>query len=118
MLFESALRAVGQRDSYIKWITLIMLGEKMIDKLLTARDVARLLNISLSNAYNLVKRGEMVSIRIGKSVRVTESDYIDYVNTHRSFKDCLQKNTKLTVQSGEFGKTDDCLLLMKGDHHE
>lgn len=52
--------------------------------LLQANDVARILNISRSLAYRILKRGEIPTIRIGTAVRVRESDLITYIQKHWS----------------------------------
>lgn len=52
--------------------------------LLQANDVARILNISRSLAYRILKQGEIPTIRIGTAVRVRESDLIAYIQKHWS----------------------------------
>jgi excisionase family DNA binding protein len=48
--------------------------------LLKVEDVAKRLNISPSLVYQMMQRGELPSVRIGrKSVRMLESDLIDYI---------------------------------------
>jgi len=41
-----------------------------LDVLLRCEDVARVLNISRSMAYQLIQRGEIPSVRLGRAVRV------------------------------------------------
>jgi excisionase family DNA binding protein len=53
---------------------------EIMETLLRCGDIARLLNISRSKAYFLVKSGEIPSIRIGASVRIQPSDLKDYVS--------------------------------------
>ena len=52
--------------------------------LLRAREVARILNIGLSKAYQLMQTGEIPTIRINRSVRVRPSDLDEYIQKCRS----------------------------------
>jgi excisionase family DNA binding protein len=45
-----------------------------LEILLRGNDVARILSISRSKAYMLIQAGDLVSVRIGSSVRVRPSD--------------------------------------------
>ena len=44
-----------------------------MDQFFTIPEVARLLKISKSKIYDLVQRGKIPHIRIGRNVRITES---------------------------------------------
>ena len=44
------------------------------DPLLMGDDVARILNISRSFAFQLMQRGEIPTVRLGRSVRVRPAD--------------------------------------------
>ena len=46
----------------------------MTEKLLNGTQVAEILNISRAAAYNLMKRGQLPSVRFGRSVRVMPED--------------------------------------------
>ncbi len=46
----------------------------MTEKLLKGNQVAEILNISNSAAYNLLRRGVIPSLRLGRSVRVRPED--------------------------------------------
>ena len=48
--------------------------------LLTAPEVARILKISKSYAYRLIQRGDIRSVRVGRSVRVREEDLLDFIS--------------------------------------
>jgi excisionase family DNA binding protein len=50
-----------------------------IDKLLKVNEVARLLNISRSGAYNLMQTGMIPTVHIGKSRRVRPRDLEAYI---------------------------------------
>ena len=50
-----------------------------VDRLLRPDDVARVLDISRSLAYRLLKNGDIPSIRFGASVRVRAIDLEEFV---------------------------------------
>ena len=52
-------------------------------KLLLAGEVAKILQISRSKAYNLIRCGELPSVRIGTSVRVPEDDLKAYIQKQK-----------------------------------
>ena len=51
----------------------------MTEKLLKGTQVAEILNISRSTAYNLMKRGQLPSVRFGRSVRVVPRDLEQFI---------------------------------------
>jgi excisionase family DNA binding protein len=51
----------------------------MFDKLLKPTEVAHILGVSRSFAYQLIRSGEIVSLRMGKTVRVRPVDLETYV---------------------------------------
>ncbi|MCX6083289.1 MAG: helix-turn-helix domain-containing protein [Chloroflexi bacterium] len=60
----------------------------MIDRLLSPNEIAELLGVSASFAYKLIRTGEIVSVRMGKSkaVRIQPSDLEAYVYANLSGK--------------------------------
>ena len=56
------------------------------EELLRREDVARILNISRSFAYLLMKRGEFPIVRMGRSVRVRPSDLEQYIEKNTSIR--------------------------------
>ncbi len=55
-----------------------------LDVLLRGSEVARILNISRSQAYALIQRGELPSIRLGsRAVRVTPTDLEAFIAQRR-----------------------------------
>ena len=50
-------------------------------KLLTADDVAEILQVSLSFAYALLSRGELPSVRLGRAVRVRPQDLDEFIES-------------------------------------
>lgn len=51
---------------------------------LTTQEVAQLLNISKNTVYELIKRGELPSYRVGRKVRIDEIDIEEYKNKSRT----------------------------------
>jgi excisionase family DNA binding protein len=51
--------------------------------LLKGNDVARLLNISGAFAYQLMRQGEIPTVRIGNAVRVRKEDLLAYIDRNR-----------------------------------
>jgi len=59
-------------------------GEDSIDtRLLTAPEVARILNVSKGAAYKLIQLKQIPSIRINRNVRVKEEDLMEFINQNR-----------------------------------
>jgi excisionase family DNA binding protein len=54
--------------------------EHGVMKLFTIKDVAKILNVSRSQVYVLLKTEELRSVTIRGSRRVTENQLIDYIN--------------------------------------
>ena len=52
--------------------------------LLKAKDVASILNVSLGFAYQLMKQGEIPTLRLGTAVRVRPEDLERYINSIRT----------------------------------
>lgn len=53
-------------------------------KLLKSKDVAKLLNISVPKAYQLIESGEIPGIHIGRCVRVHMDDLLRYLNSKKA----------------------------------
>jgi len=51
--------------------------------LLKGNDVARMLNISRAFAYQLMRQGEIPTVRIGNAVRVCKEDLLAYIDQNR-----------------------------------
>jgi putative molybdopterin biosynthesis protein len=56
----------------------------MESRLLTAEDVARQLRIKKYTVYELIKRGELPSSKVGKQVRVSQTDIEKYLASSKS----------------------------------
>ncbi len=53
-----------------------------VSTLLKAKEVAEILKISRAMAYNLMLRGEIPTVRIGKCRRVRPEDLINYIESN------------------------------------
>ncbi len=53
--------------------------------LLTAVDLSRRLKVSKSLAYQLMRSGEIRTVKIRKCIRVTEADLAEYISNCRLF---------------------------------
>lgn len=65
------------------------------DSVLTPIDVAQMLKISKNTVYELVKRGELNSYRVGNKVRIEMKDIEDYKSKSKK----LQKSKQSNVES-------------------
>jgi excisionase family DNA binding protein len=59
----------------------LSIEEKTLPRLLNAQDVAAALNMGISTVYLLVERGELPSIRIGRSVRIRPEDLEKFIES-------------------------------------
>lgn len=53
-------------------------------KLLTVKECAKILNVSLGLAYRIVSNGELPSVKIASAIRVKENDLEAYVEGNRN----------------------------------
>lgn len=51
---------------------------------LSTQEVANMLNVSKSTIYDLIKRGEIRSYKVGRKVRFTEKDVKEYISNSRN----------------------------------
>lgn len=56
----------------------------MTERLLNGPQVAEILNISRASAYNLMKGGELTSVRFGRLVRVRPEDLEEFILSNLS----------------------------------
>ncbi len=59
----------------------------MENKLLKAKEVAERLNVSRSQAFYLMRNGEITTVRFGKLVRVREEDLESFIRANLTGKD-------------------------------
>ncbi|MDR2160493.1 MAG: helix-turn-helix transcriptional regulator [Treponema sp.] len=77
----------------------------MESPLLTAEDVARQLRIKKYTVYELIKRGELPSSRVGKQVRVSQGDIDRYLRAGKTggFRDEEHRSPVRRGEGGENG---------------
>lgn len=66
----------------------------MVDNLLRPADISKILGVSKSFIYQLIRTGEIVSLRMGKAVRVRPSDLDAYVYANLSGKQTTMTNNQ------------------------
>jgi excisionase family DNA binding protein len=57
------------------------LNRTNLERLLTADEVAQILNVSKSFAYQLMQRGEIPTLRLGRAVRCRRQDLFEWVDS-------------------------------------
>ena len=67
---------------------------------LTAGEVANLLRISRALAYRLISKGEIASVRFGRTVRVREEDLNIFIKSKLSAS-VLQSGTLVPMGTGK-----------------
>jgi excisionase family DNA binding protein len=78
---ELLLEWIEQKENSNGETTGKYVGEDSIEtRLLTAPDVARILNISKGAAYKLIQLNQIPSIRINRSVRVKPEDLDEFIS--------------------------------------
>lgn len=65
---------------------------------LTPQEVADILKIAKNTVYELIKRGELNSYRVGKKVRVDIKDVEEYKNRTKSIKSSLAGNAQNNIR--------------------
>ncbi|MEL7658744.1 MAG: helix-turn-helix domain-containing protein, partial [Bacillota bacterium] len=71
-----------------------------MDTLLKGDEVAKILRISRSQAFTLMKRGEIPSIRFGKIVRVRIDDLQKFIDDNRLSSEEIEIKTKTSASTG------------------
>ena len=75
-------------------------------KALTVQDVAEILKIAKNTVYELIKRGEINSYKVGRKVRFTLSDVEDYIQNSKVIQP-VQKNNKINLNQNISEEKDD-----------
>jgi excisionase family DNA binding protein len=58
-------------------------GTAGLPRLLSVRAVAEATTLPPSTVYDLVARGDLPAVRIGRAVRVDERDVLRFIESHR-----------------------------------
>ena len=46
----------------------------------TVKDLCKMLNIGRNNAYELIRCGEITSLKIGRQIRISKQSIIDFIS--------------------------------------
>jgi len=65
------------------------------ERLLKGDEVARILNISRSQAYKLMQQGQIPTVRIGRSVRVRHESLWTFIEENTTPEDESQRGSSL-----------------------
>lgn len=68
---------------------------KQYPDILTVSDVAKILNVGINSAYNLVKRGIIPSKKIGRIYRVPKSALLKYLYSNKNICDKMNDVSSL-----------------------
>ena len=60
-------------------------SEKLPTRLFTGKDIAHMLQISSSQAYKIIRRGELPAVHIGRSIRVKPEDLETFVEQNTTY---------------------------------
>lgn len=60
---------------------------------LSTQEVADMLHVSKSTIYDLIKKGEIISYKVGRKVRFTESDVQDYISRSKKGQSVLHSSS-------------------------
>ena len=82
-------------------------------KALTVQDVAEILKIAKNTVYELIKRGEINSYKVGRKVRFTLSDVEDYIQNSKVIQP-VQKNNKINLNQNISEEKDDDEFIICG----
>lgn len=66
-----------------KYVIISDAGMGMPDRLLAPKKVAEELNVTIWTVYRLIKRGDLVAIRVGRLLRIPESSLEAFLELRR-----------------------------------
>ena len=69
--------------------------------LLTAEEAARALNIGRTTLYALIKDGQLHSVHIGRSCRLTRAELLRYVNRLDRGADLVRERLRAVTEPGQ-----------------
>ena len=88
----------------------------MNNQLLKAKDVSERLNISRSQAFSLMRNGELPTVRFGRLVRVRPEDLVAFIAKNLTHNDEPTLKTKLAAATASMENNQANLLSGKIDH--
>jgi putative molybdopterin biosynthesis protein len=57
---------------------------RVLDTALTVEEVAEKLKVSPATVYSLLRAGELISYRVGRSWRIDEADLLEYIQQKKT----------------------------------
>ena len=86
-----------------------------IDNALSALDVAKLLGVSKNTVYEMVRRGELKSYRVGRKMRFTKEDVDSYIaRSHGAKRIKIPPVKSVEVHSGLLNREQDSVFIISG----
>lgn len=55
----------------------------MIKEFLTVKEVAKLLKLNTLTVYDYIRAGKLKAVRFGRTYRIQENDFSQFVNAHQ-----------------------------------
>jgi excisionase family DNA binding protein len=80
---DMAVGSTIQPDTAPGWGAIVSDADERQGELLDVREVARLLKVSVSTVERLTRRGELPSVKFGRSRRYFRADVMAYLEAHR-----------------------------------
>ena len=81
---ELLLEWIEQKEDWNEKTTRKNIDEISLEsRLLTAPDIARILNISKGGAYQLIQQGKIPSVQFNRNVRVRRKDLEDFISQNK-----------------------------------
>lgn len=79
---------------------------------LSTQDVADMLNVSKSTIYDLIKKGEIRSYKVGRKVRFTEEDVKEYISHSKNHQPFMNSafDTESPKLSGNYKRADGFII--------
>lgn|GEM_PF-4330454 len=59
------------------------IGQGRLPRLFSVRDVAEQTTLPVSTVYDVIARGELPAVRIGRAVRIDEADLLRWIDSRR-----------------------------------
>jgi excisionase family DNA binding protein len=97
-LSQNTERENLMNDTLISMLETAPANEDEFPQLLTAKDIAGLLRISRSQAFELLRNGDISSYRLGRNVRVRKEDVLKYLQ--QNYRPSSPANDQTIEQTG------------------
>ena len=68
----------------IFYVTILAMEVFIMNSSLNAIEVAQMLNITKNTVYEMIKRGELPSYKVGRKIRIDKSDVENYIYNQKN----------------------------------